>query len=433
MRFFDRLKALFDNERGNVLIIGAATLPLLMGAAAFAIDTTQMALWKRQLQRAADSASIAGARALSQQATIGTAVANDLDEHVDYDLEDNETPTITDKEVLSGSFAAGTLNSQTCAVRAVSPCYGKAVQVTIAAERHMPFLGLFTSKPTIIRATGTAAVVANGEFCLVSLYEGNDPGIIAGGNPNLDLSCGIVTNSGASNAVNVYGSATIKASPVAAVGGITGGTHYVGTTTLQPYSEPVRDPFESVPDPVLPAGCATDTTLHITGGTALNPIVIPDGACYGNYDIDGYAKIADGGRIYVNNGKLDLKGSLSGTHVTLIMMGTDSTWVQNGGGKLSLTGPLDGDYKGIVVFRDRNAGNVKNKEIKINGGADMTLVGAIYGRSTDFWVGGNAEIDSQCIQVVGRKIEFKGGGTIHNKCDDTGAQAFEITTVRLVK
>ncbi len=55
--FFRRL---MKDRRGNALVIGAACLPLIVGAAGLASDTIQWTLWKRQLQRAADSAAIAG-------------------------------------------------------------------------------------------------------------------------------------------------------------------------------------------------------------------------------------------------------------------------------------------------------------------------------------------------------------------------------------
>lgn len=431
MRALNWLKRLYSSERGNVLLIGAATMPLLMGSAGLAVDAIQLTLWKRQLQRAADSASIAGARAIAQGAVTTSAVDNDLDEHIDYDLEENETPLITNQTATPGSFAAGTISSQTCAARAVDPCYDRAVEVSLTSERRLPFMSIFTNSSTTLRVKATAAVVADGQFCLVSLYDGTDSGFISGGNSDLDLSCGIATNSRASNAMSVKGSATINADPAAAVGGITGGDHFGEGTTLQPYSAPVADPFAHVPDPVLPSNCNSGT-LKITGGTAAAPTTIPDGACYAGYDIDGFAKIADGGKIYLNNGLLDLKGSLTGTNVTLIMMGDDSTWKQNGGGKMHLTAPETGVYKGIVVFRDRYAANKSKKEISLNGGADMFLQGAIYGKSTDFWIGGNADIDSECIQVVGRKLEFKGGGSIKNDCSGLGYGSFDNPTIRLV-
>lgn len=437
MTALGRLRSLFRSESGNVLVIGAAAMPLLLGAAGLAIDTVQLAFWKRQIQRAADSASIAGAHALVQGASTDTAVANDLDEHIDLDLRQNETPVLTGRVVRPGAFANGTLSTQSCEALAVSPCYPQAVQVSLTSERRLPFMGLFTAAPSIIEASATAAVVLSGEYCLIALYDGTDAGVIAKGNPSLDLGCGIATNSRAVSALDINGSAQIHATPIAAVGGIEGGRWYVGDTTLQPYSARIKDPFADIANPIVPSGCSEASVLEITGGTPDNPILIDpslpqySGRCWGSWDIKGHARLAPG-NWYVNDGMLDIKGSLSGDNVTLIMMGENSSWTQNGGGKLSLTAPTSGDYKGIVVFRDRNAGNVQGKEIKINGGADLVLVGAIYGAGTDFWIGGNAELDSACIQIVGRKLEFKGGGTIRNLCEGSGAKAFRSNVVRLV-
>ena len=53
-------RKLWNDERGNALIIFGASLPMIMGAVGLASDTIQWALWKRELQRAADSAAIAG-------------------------------------------------------------------------------------------------------------------------------------------------------------------------------------------------------------------------------------------------------------------------------------------------------------------------------------------------------------------------------------
>ena len=53
-------KKLWRDKRGNALVIAAAALPLVLGSAGLASDTIEWALWKRQLQRAADSAAIAG-------------------------------------------------------------------------------------------------------------------------------------------------------------------------------------------------------------------------------------------------------------------------------------------------------------------------------------------------------------------------------------
>ena len=428
---FSRLKSLFQSERGHVLAIGAATLPLLMGSAGFAIDATQMAMWKRQMQRAADSAAIAGAHALVQGAATDPAVANDIDEHIDYDLEDNETPMLKeDPDIDPGIYASATFTA--CA----SACTANAVRVSLVAERRLPFMGMFTGSATELNATATAAIVQTGEYCMVSLYEGEDPGIKSGGNSNLALDCGMATNSRGEKAIDAFGSAEIDADPggVGAVGGISGTSKFSAGTVMMPYSSPIPDPFADVKDPALPDECAA--TLDIPNGTGTKdaPYELPAsaGTCWTNWDIKGHVKLPPG-TYFVNNGALDIKGGVYGENVTLVLMGDDSSWTQNGGGKLSLTAPTTGDLAGIVIFRERSAGSDgEGKTVKINGGADLFLQGSIYGKNTDFWIGGNTDISAKCIQVVGRKLEFKGGGSIQNECAGTGAGAFTTRTVRLV-
>src|SRR5438876_10028044 len=75
-------KKLWRSNRGNTLAIAAACFPLFLGAAGLAADTIQWTLWKRQLQRAADSAAISGVYDRFNNAgattTTGSAVAHDL-------------------------------------------------------------------------------------------------------------------------------------------------------------------------------------------------------------------------------------------------------------------------------------------------------------------------------------------------------------------
>src|SRR6476661_4136747 len=75
---FKLLKKLWRDRRGNALVIAGAALPLLIGSAGLATDTIQWVLWKRQLQRAADSAAIAGVYAKMQSQAVDSAVSTDL-------------------------------------------------------------------------------------------------------------------------------------------------------------------------------------------------------------------------------------------------------------------------------------------------------------------------------------------------------------------
>jgi uncharacterized membrane protein len=71
-------KRLYRDRRGSALILAAMSMPLLLGSVGLATDTIQWALWKRQLQRAADSAAFAGAYARFQEESSTAAVTHDL-------------------------------------------------------------------------------------------------------------------------------------------------------------------------------------------------------------------------------------------------------------------------------------------------------------------------------------------------------------------
>jgi uncharacterized membrane protein len=76
------IRKILNDRRGNALAIACAAMPLVVGAAGLATDTIQWTLWKRQLQRAADSAAIAGVydRSSSNGATttVPTTVSHDV-------------------------------------------------------------------------------------------------------------------------------------------------------------------------------------------------------------------------------------------------------------------------------------------------------------------------------------------------------------------
>jgi hypothetical protein len=113
----------------------------------------------------------------------------------------------------------------------------------------------------------------------------------------------------------------------------------------------------------------------------------------------------------VNGGKFDLgaQASVTGTNVTIVMLGDDSGFEQNGGANLKITAPTDGPYSGVAIYRHRQAAN--KTPTKINGGAGLEITGVVYMPSTDIWVGGNADFatkvpagDRPHPELQGRRI-----------------------------
>lgn len=59
-----RLRTLWSDARGNALMLTALALPVMIGAAGLGVHTMQLSHVKRELQREADSAAMAGAYSL---------------------------------------------------------------------------------------------------------------------------------------------------------------------------------------------------------------------------------------------------------------------------------------------------------------------------------------------------------------------------------
>lgn len=407
MRALSWLRKLFSSERGNVLVVGAATMPILLGSAAFAVDTIQLSVWKRQLQRAADSSAIAGAYAL--------ALEDDTHDAVHRDLDKNSFPVLSQEEAIAVGPRLG---------------FNRTVRVTLTATRTLPFLSMFTDSPSTLSADATAALVDDGTFCMVSLYDGEDAGIDVNGNSDVTLGCGMKSNCTGTDCVTAGGNSTITASPIAAVGGVNGaGNNFIQPTTLQPYSAVQADPFGYLPNPTVPPGCSSATL------TSANVPTTSGTYCFSGINVSpsDTLNLPANSTIIVNGGDIDFKGDVNGTGVTFVMTGPNGQagdLIINAQANLNLSSPGSGDYKGVLFYRDRRASNI---EIKINGGANSNLTGALYFPSSDITFAGNAGMNVECLQMVGQKLKFRGGAAIDNVCPaGSGASAFQQTIVRLV-
>ncbi|HEU0133249.1 MAG TPA: Tad domain-containing protein [Allosphingosinicella sp.] len=404
------LKDLMSSERGNVLVVGAAVMPLLLGSAAFAVDTIQLSVWKRQLQRAADSGAIAGAYALS--------LSDDTHDAIHRDLDKNKFPLLSREEYI-----------------AVGPRLGfdRTVRVQLTAERTLPFMSIFTNDSTTMVADATAALVNDGKFCMVSLYEGTSAGIDAAGNADIELGCGMKSNCTGSECVTAGGASSIQAEPIAAVGGLNGDkNNFVQPTTLQPHSAKQADPFAYLPNP------APDATKCTAGGvlsadTTFSPA--NTNPCFLSADIKSNTNLVIPDyveSITIYGGDITFHGNVTANQLTWVMTGPNGAAGDlkiNAQANLKMSSSTEGIYKGVLFYRDRRASNI---EIKINGGADSVLTGGLYFPTSDITYAGNSSMSVKCLQMVGQKLKFRGGAKITNECEGTGASAFNQAVVRLV-
>ena len=415
MSGFNWLKKLLKSERGNVIAIGAATLPLLIGAGAVGMDTIQLALWKRQLQRAADSAALAGGRALVQKMAVPAAVNRDL-------LLNNQVPLLGTATIepppTSGPFAGN----------------ARAVRVILRSRQPLPFWSFFTGSAPTIETSATAMLVSTGQFCMMALESGNATAINMTGNSSLNLGCGIASNSTATPAIDAKGSTEITASPIMAVGGLDPDNSKFGNSEIVPHSDVQQDPFADRPDPSdIAAGRDCSQPYDVNANYAAGGTY-----CFSSMTIDGAHTFPSRSTIIIKNGDANFttKARATGEEVTIVFTGEGDNigkFDMQGQAELSLKAPKEGSgalYPGLVLVRDGD--RLTMDTLKINGGQELRLEGAMYFPMTKLWFNGNSNVAASCLQIVAQRLEFKGGADITNNCTNGYGKSLQATYVRLV-
>ncbi|MEO6113913.1 MAG: pilus assembly protein TadG-related protein [Sphingomicrobium sp.] len=413
-------RKLWNDKRGNALIIVAASLPLIMGSVGLASDTIQWTLWKRELQRAADSAAIAGVYAKVQSASYQNAVTQDL-------AHNNNVASFTINTNVENSPTTGAYTADAMAVR-----------VLLAARKQLNFSSMFMLSPPTIRATATATIVPTGDYCVISLENTATTGISVGGTANVDLGCGMITNSTSMDAAVAFGNSVVEASPIAAVGGIDASDNWANNVQLLPFTLAQADPFANISPPV-PSGSCPNVLVNSNQTATLNP------GCYGNMTLRGTVTlnagtyVLDGGDLVVgaqavitcNGCVFVLTSRTASTNPTSI---GDVT--VNAGARLNLSAPTTGTYAGILMYQDRRApsSTASNYQNHINGNSQSSFQGAFYFPNQQTTFNGTAGMSTACMQLVARRVVFVGTASITNTCPTgSGAQSFEGRAVRLVE
>lgn len=428
-------RKLWRDKRGNALVIAAAALPLVLGSAGLASDTIEWALWKRQLQRAADSGAIAGVYAIVEDAGARTNVSTAVDRDLGYNSHIAYTTTKVVGQPTTGSYASDPY----------------AVRVQLSVQKKLSFSGMFMSFVPTITASGTATVTPSGKYCVISLETTAVTGITATGNANVNLGCGMITNSTSLTAAVATGSTEVTASPIAAVGGISASNNWGSGTVLQPFTLAEPDPFASVPAPTFPNPQCPNLNVNAneTKSTwnASDYKTTPAGyLCFGNMTLNGNVTLPSNSVIVLDAGSLSIgaQANVSCSNCTFVLSSrTADTNPQsignvnmNGGATVNLTASNTGTYQGLIIYQDRRAvnGNNANQTSLLNGNSNSFFQGGFYFPNTQMTFNGTAGMTTDCLQLVARTVVYSGNMAINNSCPaNSGAHAFDGKKVRLVE
>jgi len=397
-----RLRQFLRSAEGNIAIISGLLLPALVGFCGLAVETGYWYYRHRDIQAAADIAAFGGAIVLRR--------GGDADE-----VEDAAT---ADAVTNGWRQAIGTIDVNT------PPTSGAhqdnfSVEVLLTENQPRYFTRIFNSSDTIpisVRAIGS--FVDAGPACFLGLNKANADTIEFWGNATAQFTaCNVVSNSLHDEGFTVGGSANVSMDCAQSAGGsditasltLTDTVKCPGNNVLE-RAEPTPDPYADRPEPTIPSGACTPTPASqiFVGGIKY---------CGGN--LTGAVEFTGSSPI-IFSGNLTIQGNSTATGIGVTLFFTNSATIDiRGTVQVTLSAPLTGPYRGMVLYGDDNNPFADNK---LNGTSTSTITGAVYFPTTKVSVLGNFSGVDGCMQLVSDTIYFTGSAGFNVDCTAHGME-----------
>lgn len=410
------------------MMFSAVTFSVTLGMAGLGFDASYWYMAKREIQTVADASVLSGVSVLTkggtiadaQQAIVDEAARNGFVDTVDGDVTANVPPLF-------------------------GPNAGDPNFVEVIVDRPIPLFltSLSNNASVVIQSRAVGAVTANGEHCLLALDHKADEALLFSGTADVNLSCGVASNSSSDRAILVNGNAYLHADPAQAFGDImVSGSGTLDTETPpQPLSERVPDPYASLEWP-SPSTC--DQNNYVAQNETISP-----GVYCGGLTMKQTVTLLPGVYI-IHEGDLsaNANAAVTGTDVTFIFTGNDPEDVGsinkiNGGADMTLSapgpaghaaGPYAGKYGGVLFMQQPDAEN--GAVNKINGGADMEFSGALYFPNQEVDYTGGASDSVGCVKIIARQVTFTGSSYLNSDpvtCAAQGVATMAQVRIRLVE
>jgi Flp pilus assembly protein TadG len=401
-------------NKGNVSILVALCLPVLMGGAAYGIEVGYWRYDQVRLQQAADAAAYAGAVVKRAGGTDYTGAATTAATTDGYN---STTDSITVN--APSSVTPGDANSVEAIIsRTEPPIFTAYIRCFVAKWGNSSC----SNSMATVKASATASYSNAGDACVLALSPSAAKATDFAGNSSLTLNgCSVMSNSLASNAFNVQGSATLTLPCAYASGGdYLGGTVTLSTCgAVKTGQPPVADPYKSLTMPTAGnnpksfnannpkcgdtySSMDLKTTVNLNSGNAASCVYTISG---GDLTFDANANVTCAGcTFYLTNGA-NLK--------------------MNGNSQANLSAPTSGSYSGMLFLSDRsNTGS-----LQINGNNSSSITGAIYAPDGSVSYIGNFAGTSGCTQIVAQTVAWSGDTTFNDNCSAYGMSAVHVGSV----
>jgi Flp pilus assembly protein TadG len=397
-----------SSEGGNVAVAFALAMPVVVSVGALSVETNLEHIRQTRLQVAADAAAYTGA----------------LDNRASADMETIRADAAATATSNGWTSATGTIQVHT------PPTSGPnqtptASEVVLTQTMPRYFTAYFNSNPLVLRARAVAIYTTAADACILALDKTADAAVNVSGNTTVKLvGCDVMSNSVASDAVKVWGSATLNTDCVVSAGGYVtnGGITLTGCPSAVTAAPRAHDPFDGLPVP--PKG--QNRSIPQNGNVTLNPGYYSNGMTLkGTVTLNPGTYYVSGGDFQVN-----ANADVSGSGVTIFLESGSQVSI-NGTSHITLSPPTSGTYSGVLFFGDPSSPGGANL---FNGDNTSSLTGDIYFPTQSVSYQGNFSGVGGCTQIVADTVQWTGNATIGVDCAAQGMTAIPARqAVKLVE
>jgi Flp pilus assembly protein TadG len=437
------MRNLLHSRRGSAAFATVIALVPLIGVVALGAEAGSWYVTHQHAQNAADAAAYSGALRLA--CTIAGAGGAGCDNSVDYYGKEfaaqNAFWNSGDTTAYPGTNGASSLPSGIShavqiaigdynAGTFTTPAAGNGNAVRARVSQQQPAYLAAVLGLTTVNIPAQAIALIQNPTNLCALALGPDVGALklAGNLSNNGTGCGLMSDS----TVQFASTPSFTGSGWAVLGA--SGCTPSSTCTNPGVQHNYFMPYALDPLQYLKTASFNSTTgssqacgkKTITNGTTCN--LTPLSTAFGDLTVNsgGTLNLA-AGTYFFYNASVSLGGTVTGTGVTLVLLGSSSLSINGGGVKLSAptTNTFSSHLNGVLID-DQATGAVN-----INGNGAVQLAGAMYFPNTNVSFGGTAKpTNTTCSEVIAKTLTMSGGAYLSTQgCAPTTIARSQVVTL----
>lgn len=442
--FLYRFERIFREESGQMVLLFAILLPVLLGFAAIAIDIGILRYQKEQLQSAADAAAIASTLEASY---CGGSVCPMMEQAAKQSMAENgynNVTLVTDQcsgtQGVSSTGITLALNNPPCALGSNDPNDGNPDSVeTIASKQEPTYFGRLFGFDHVTVSARAEGSVGSSPYCgYISVVPAgtaapdNYAAWMMNSGSHLTASCGFLDGSSDGTAFLADSGAHVATTTNTIHGGdlLNGGGNSV-------HVSPAPSTYAlALPDPLAfmkPLANPYATCQSLTGGKIPSPL--PAG-CYSGLTLNSGTKIQLDSGLYYFTGPiiLDSGSSITGTDVTWYLTGGGSL-TMNSGSNLNISAPV-GTSNQTGKANSANAlynvlfyqGPTDSNTITYDGGSKSALQGVFYAPDAEMDINSGGNTAKYTILDI-KSLVVNSGGKL-NMGSDYSSQPDGVSPIK---